>query len=295
MAELSKYFRSESMELNRSEIKFADYNPRVISKEERDAIKKGVKQYGLLGGLIVNKQTGYTIVQGHQRVSVMDELMKYNPDTHENDYMVRADVIDVPLNTEKEINILLNNPNAQGKFDWDKIGELVNDGIDWKAAGLTTADLSMAGVDFLMRTDEQKDTLSDFDLLMKEENERHAAEVAQRKAEREELKAQERAEQAAAGGEQTFLPSVDGFDEQQHTGKPEMTDEEKKQHMKDVKQQVREQAIERAANESAYITLSFDDYENKMRFVELFNLNPNDMMAKGEDILFMLDSMQEGM
>ena len=51
---LSKYFKGVYVELKRSEIHFADYNPRDISDDEHKALKRGVKQYGLLGGLIVN-------------------------------------------------------------------------------------------------------------------------------------------------------------------------------------------------------------------------------------------------
>ena len=89
--ELSKYIKSESVELNRSAIRFADYNPRKLSDESRKALKRGIKKFGLVGGIVVNKRTGLTVVSGHQRLSVMDELQKF-PD---NDYRIRVDVIDV--------------------------------------------------------------------------------------------------------------------------------------------------------------------------------------------------------
>ena len=60
----------------------------------------------------MNKRTGLTVVSGHQRLSVMDELQKF-PD---NDYRIRVDVIDVDEKQEKELNILMNNPNAQGTW-----------------------------------------------------------------------------------------------------------------------------------------------------------------------------------
>lgn len=50
----------------------------------------------------MNKRTGLTVVSGHQRLSVMDELQKF-PD---NDYRIRVDVIDVDEQQEKELNIL---------------------------------------------------------------------------------------------------------------------------------------------------------------------------------------------
>ena len=72
--ELSKYIKSEAMELNRSAIHFADYNPRKLSDESRKTLKRGIKKFGLVGGIVVNKRTGLTVVSGHQRLSVMDEL-----------------------------------------------------------------------------------------------------------------------------------------------------------------------------------------------------------------------------
>lgn len=65
--ELSKYIKSESMELNRSAIHFADYNPRKLSDESRKTLKRGIKKFGLVGGIVVNKRTGLTVVSGHQR------------------------------------------------------------------------------------------------------------------------------------------------------------------------------------------------------------------------------------
>ena len=148
--ELSKYIKSESVELNRSAIHFADYNPRKLSDESRKTLKRGIKKFGLVGGIVVNKRTGLTVVSGHQRLSVMDELQKF-PD---NDYRIRVDVIDVDEQQEKELNILMNNPNAQGTWDFDALARIVPD-IDWKDAGLTDADLNMIGVDYLLQTEEE--------------------------------------------------------------------------------------------------------------------------------------------
>lgn len=80
--ELSKYIKSESVELNRSAIHFADYNPRKLSEEARKTLKRGIKKFGLVGGIVVNKRTGH---DSHQRLTVMDELQKFP----ENDYRIR--------------------------------------------------------------------------------------------------------------------------------------------------------------------------------------------------------------
>ena len=47
--ELSKYIKSDSVELNRSAIHFANYNPRKLSDESRKTLKRGIKKFGLVG------------------------------------------------------------------------------------------------------------------------------------------------------------------------------------------------------------------------------------------------------
>ena len=235
--ELSKYIKSESVELNRSAIHLASYNPRKLSEESRKTLKRGIKKFGLVGGIVVNKRTGLTVVSGHQRLSVMDELQKF-PD---NDYRVRVDVIDVDEKQEKELNILMNNPNAQGSWDYDALARLVPD-IDYKDAGLTDADLNMIGCDFLLQTEEENSLAGALEEMMQPVTEQKEAEKAARQL--------ERAEKVA--------------------------------HMKDVKQQVKEQAQETAANMDAYLMLSFDTWEAKAAFCERFGYDPYMKFIKGE-------------
>lgn len=241
--ELSKYITSENMELRRSQIVLASYNPRVLSDEEKKTLKRGIKKYGLVGGIVVNRRGEiYLLVSGHQRITVMDELEKYNPDTKENDYVIRCDVIEVDDKTEKSLNILLNNPNAQGKWDDNKLRELIPD-IDYKNAGLTDADLSLIGCDYLLKTEEENSIADALDDL-----------TAPIQQEKEEIKAEKQAEREA-----------------------------KVQHMKDVKAQVRENAIKTAGQMDAYVMLSFDDMDAKTAFLQRFGYDVNSKFIKGED------------
>ena len=57
----NKYFTSESVELLRSQIKLHEQNPRTIPEENRKALKRGIKKFGMVGGIVVNKRTGYTL------------------------------------------------------------------------------------------------------------------------------------------------------------------------------------------------------------------------------------------
>lgn len=181
----NKYFTSESVELLRSQINLHEKNPRTIPEENRKALKRGIKKFGMVGGIVVNRRTGNTLVSGHQRLSVMDELQKYNPETKENDYLIRVDLIDVEEKEEKELLILLNNPSAQGEWDYDTLRELIPD-IDYKDAGLTEQDLDIIGVDFNFQTEEENAITTELDDLMAPVHEEHQAEVAQRQAERAE-------------------------------------------------------------------------------------------------------------
>lgn len=237
----NKYFSSKTVELMRSQVKPAHYNPRTISEDGRRQLKRSIKRYGVVGGIVVNQATGYTIVGGHQKVAVLDELNKYNESTCENDYILRAELINVDEKTEKSLNVALNNTNIGGTWDFDALARLIPD-IDYKDAGLTDADLSMIGCDFLLQTEEENsiaDALSDM-----------MAPVTEQKEAEKAAKQMERAEKVA--------------------------------HMKEVKQQVKEHAQETAAGMDAYLMLSFDTWEAKAAFCERFGYDPNMKFIKGE-------------
>lgn len=71
--------------------------------------------------------------------------------------------------------------------------------------------------------------------------------------------------------------------------RPDKTDEEKKAHMKEVKQQVKAVAKERQLNEEAYIMLSFSSYDAKADFCDLLSISTDDKFAKGEDVLKLIE------
>ncbi len=132
---------SETVTLMRSQIHPADYNPREIGENEKSTLKKGLKNFGLLGGIVVNKQTGYTIVSGHQKVNLLDEMAGYP----EHDYQLKVELIDVDQKTEIEINFFMNNPSAQGRWNEQKVKILIPQ-IDPKRAGFSNLDLAAFGV-----------------------------------------------------------------------------------------------------------------------------------------------------
>lgn len=87
---------------------------------EARKLRRIIKKHGLVAGITWNKRSG-NIVGGHQRLSQIDALMKTA------NYDLTVDVIDVDDSAEKEINIALNNPDAQGSWDLEKLHEMFQD------------------------------------------------------------------------------------------------------------------------------------------------------------------------
>jgi hypothetical protein len=64
---------------------------------------------------------------------------------------------------------------------------------------------------------------------------------------------------------------------------------EKKEHVKNIKEQTKAQAIEREQAENAFATLSFSSFEEKAAFCETVGADVNDRFIKGETVLNMFE------
>ena len=133
--------QAPAREIQRSEIRFASYNPRKLSEDARKRLKANLKRIGLAGGIVWNESTG-NLISGHQRLSILDEIQRYNPDTKDNDYPIRGEVLNLTDKEEKEQNIFMNSTTAQGEFDSDLLAQLLPD-IDIDLAGLDSSDISI--------------------------------------------------------------------------------------------------------------------------------------------------------
>lgn len=131
----SRIKQTERREIARSKINFADYNPRKITPEAKKALKANLKRVGLMGGIVWNENTG-TLVSGHQKLSIIDEVNGY---PEKGDYFIGVEVANLTEKEEKEQNLFMNNRSVQGEFDDDMLRELL-DGIDYVYAGLTELD-----------------------------------------------------------------------------------------------------------------------------------------------------------
>ena len=147
---ISKFQRFDTKTINRSQIKNADYNPRIMDNEAKKRLKKNIRQHGLVSALTWNERTG-NLVGGHQRLEQLDALEK------NGDYDLVVCVVDVDEREEARLNVLLNNPSMQGDWDLDKLAGMTEDfDLSFDEMGFTPLD-----VDFLFDGDERFTNLFD--------------------------------------------------------------------------------------------------------------------------------------
>jgi ParB-like chromosome segregation protein Spo0J len=92
--------------VNRKDIHGADYNPRKITESAKKKLRKFLKENGLWEPLILNKRT-MTLVSGHQRLSIMDSLLR------KDDYDLTMSIIDVDEKLEVSGNVFMNITSRQ--------------------------------------------------------------------------------------------------------------------------------------------------------------------------------------
>ena len=130
----TKFQKGEERYILRSQIKEAPYNPRIIGEGAEKRLRAFIKKHGLFGTIIWNVRTG-NIVSGHQRLKALDYNEKY-PEA--GDYQLRVTVVDLTDREEKQANVFLNNPDAQGDWDVGMLGNLMQaDGFTAEELGFT--------------------------------------------------------------------------------------------------------------------------------------------------------------
>lgn len=92
----------------------AEYNPRRMSEEMKEKLKKSIEEFGYVEPIVWNARTG-RIVGGHQRY---DALM----DLYGEDYEVEVVVVDLSEDDEKVLNIALN--AIRGDWDMSKLRQV---------------------------------------------------------------------------------------------------------------------------------------------------------------------------
>lgn len=172
-----KYKQSETVEVWRSQINFAPYNPKRHSKEQVNQIKKNILKVAFLGGIVWNSLTG-NLIDGHKRIMALDVVNSYDG-TKETDYKVKVEMIQLDTKTEKEQNIF--QTQSRSNLELDLLRDLAPD-IDYKSAGLTDEDMKLIGFDTMLKTDYESDLERQFEGL-------NAPMMAEREIEKMEKKA----------------------------------------------------------------------------------------------------------
>lgn len=147
----SKYQAYDTEMINRSQIKNAPYNPRIMDEGAKKRLKKNIAKHGLVAALTWNKRTG-NLVGGHQRLEQLDALEK------NKDYELTVCVVDVDEREEATLNVQLNNPSMQGEWDLDKLA-MMSEEFDLDLStdlGFTDSD-----IDFMFEGDDRFSQLFD--------------------------------------------------------------------------------------------------------------------------------------
>lgn len=254
MVKNTEYFTGRQEEFYRSDVRIAPYNPRKISASQKATLKRSLEKYGVVGGIVVNKRTR-TIVGGNQKVTILDEMLEYP----KNNYVLLAEAVDIDEKTEKEMNFMLNSDNARGDWDEIKARELLSD-IDFQNAGLTEKDLSVFGLKFFSKNEEEEKLVKELNTLLEPIPETKEKSQQESRKEQQEVKKRIEQNQIIASQRQ----------EEQYKAREQSGFGEK------VK------IAEKALDNESYVMLSFESISNKERFLRKFGFSEKDKVIKGE-------------
>ena len=115
------------------QLKPAPYNPRKALKPDSPAYRKlraSLTDFGLVEPLVWNELTGH-VVGGHARLRILRELGVAE---------VPVSVVRLSELREKALNVVLNNQEAQGRYDTAKLAELLTELEDLPELDLTGFD-----------------------------------------------------------------------------------------------------------------------------------------------------------
>lgn len=96
------------------ELNFYKGNPRKISPEILEKLKRSIQEFGYVDPLIIN--TKNEVIGGNQRLKVLRELGIDE---------VECVVVDLPKSKEKALNLALN--KIQGEWDWELLKDFISD------------------------------------------------------------------------------------------------------------------------------------------------------------------------
>lgn len=98
----------------------APYNPRRMLKPTDKAYRKleaSLREFGLVEPLIWNERTGH-VVGGHARLAILEKL---------GHKLVPVSVVNLTDAREKALNVVLNNQEAQSRYEPSRLADLLDD------------------------------------------------------------------------------------------------------------------------------------------------------------------------
>lgn len=126
----------------------AKYNPRKMSDTARLRLRRGIEAFGLVDPIIARRKDRL-VIGGHQRLTVAREMG-----------LATVPVVFVDLDDQKAaaLNVLLNNPAAQGEWDFALLSGLLSEldahGFDATLTGFDDEELAkILGADALSEAD----------------------------------------------------------------------------------------------------------------------------------------------
>ena len=112
------------------ELKLYPGNPRTMSEDQFEALKRSLREFGLVQPLVINSQD--EVIGGNQRLEALRQLGISE---------VEVVVVDLPASRERALNIALN--KIQGEWDYRLLKEFVSDltAEEVELTGFTTEEL----------------------------------------------------------------------------------------------------------------------------------------------------------
>lgn len=195
----------EISKIKLTQIEPADYNPRTITEEARKKLRNSIETFGLVEPIIINTKNN-RIIGGHQRYQILLDMVMEDDNLAEKeyDYLIKDDygfifdsnkLIIENEDYEKALNIVLNNTNLMGDYNYQKLGDLLNElefnGFNLEFTGFDGLELSFYTDDELDFTnpfeydDEEEEELEDYvDVEGERTNEQYVVSVSFRTKER---------------------------------------------------------------------------------------------------------------
>lgn len=113
----------------------AAYNPRLVLKPDSPRYRKleaSLREFGLVEPLVWNEQSGH-IVGGHARLAILKAHGVVE---------VPVSVVRLTPEREKALNVVLNNLEAQGRYDPDRLANVLDELSELPELSLTGFELA---------------------------------------------------------------------------------------------------------------------------------------------------------